>query len=78
LPLGDNKVFDWQTSEINMHELFTIILKKEQAKEIVGVGMLFETLDIGVSFLFWPDCMYRSFLINLAYNSPTIKFKDIK
>lgn len=55
LPLGDDDDFDWQENQINKDAFAEIVEQKEQAGEIIGVGLTWGNTDIGVILLIYAN-----------------------
>lgn len=51
LPLGDDDNYDWKSNEITINELMDIVDKKEDRGEKIGLIMLWDLTEIGVSLL---------------------------
>lgn len=47
LPLGDKDDFNWQMEDISSERLMSILIKKEQQNETIGVGMTWADTGIG-------------------------------
>ncbi len=73
LPLGDDDMFEWLDDLVNESELFEIIAKKEQANEIIGVGLTWRDTNIGGTILIYPNF---DLTINLTINRRKL-FNDI-
>lgn len=64
LPLNDDDMFDWTSSNISIEEFFSIIDKKEKAEEIIGVELYWENTHIGGHLLLHSHFEF-SFLMNI-------------
>ncbi|WP_160117930.1 hypothetical protein, partial [Lacrimispora sphenoides] len=51
----DDDDFDWQENQINKDAFAEIVEQKEQAGEIIGVGLTWGNTDIGVILLIYTN-----------------------
>lgn len=51
LPVGDNDMYDWKCEILSEKELYNIISRKIEKKEMIGVGLFYADGSEGVSFL---------------------------
>lgn len=78
LPVGDVDDFDWQQECIPLEDLYKILAKKDDQKELIGVVMTWKDTSIGGTFLirenstiiFSPD-INRRVLKAESYNKIT-------
>jgi predicted RNase H-like nuclease len=51
LPLGDKDAFDWKADLLSENDFFDLVLKKEDANEVVGVDLFWADTEVGVILL---------------------------
>ncbi len=51
LPLGDRDSFDWQIEEISESDLYALIERKRQRKELVGLVLYYRDTEYGITLL---------------------------
>ncbi|SHL34168.1 hypothetical protein SAMN02745136_04672 [Anaerocolumna jejuensis DSM 15929] len=64
LPLKDDDMYDWTTSNITLGEFIKLVDEKDYAKEIVGVELYWENTDIGGHLLMFNKSDF-SFALNI-------------
>lgn len=73
LPLKDDDMYNWTTSNISLGDFIKLVDEKEYAKEIVGVELYWENTDIGGHLLMFNKSDF-SFALNI--NTKYIGEKD--
>ncbi|GLC81341.1 hypothetical protein [Lacrimispora brassicae] len=77
LPLNDDDMFDWTSSNITFDDFIKLVEKKENAKEIVGVELYWQSTDIGGHLLMYNNSDFSfEFNINTKYVEEMIKIPD--
>lgn len=51
LPFGDHDDYDWQEKILSKDAFFELIEKKEEANEVIGVGLFWDDTGIGGTLL---------------------------
>lgn len=69
LPINDNDMFDWRCENLLIEEFFSIVSKKQQIGELVGVNLYYKNTDIGITFLARST---EEILLVLSINRKTI------
>ncbi len=73
LPLGDDDDFNWTSASVDLTKLYSIVKKKEESNETVGLVMTWLDTGVGGSVLFWDK---TSFSINLYINRMVVHCND--
>lgn len=55
LPINDNGMFNWTDEDFCEESLIKILKQKEKLGELIGVGMVWQDINIGGEFLFYPS-----------------------
>lgn len=77
LPLNDDDMFDWTSSDITFDDFIKLVEEKENAKEIVGVELYWKSTDIGGHLLMYNNSDFSiEFNINTKYVEEMIKIPD--
>lgn len=78
LPLNDDDMFDWTTSETTLSDFIKLVDEKEYLKEIVGVELYWKDTDIGGHLLMFNNCDFSFELnINTKYIGEKVKIPDL-
>lgn len=77
LPLNDNDMFDWTTTDMHKDDFMLLLQKKEKQGEVVGVAIFWQNTDIGGHLLFHSN-QEISFMLdtNIQYIDEETKIPD--
>ncbi len=77
LPLNDDDMFEWTTSETTLYDFIKLVDEKEYLDEIVGVELYWEDTDIGGHLLMFNNSDFSFDLnINTKYIGEKVKIPD--
>ena len=71
LPLGDQENFNWTFAPLDQQDrIMDIIKHKNLNQELIGITLMWQTTDIGVTALFYPSL--KSISLCLSTNRKTL------
>ena len=77
LPINDDDMFEWTTSEITLYDFIKLVDEKEHLEEIVGVELYWEDTYIGGHLLMFNNSDFLFDLnINTKYIGEKVKIPD--
>lgn len=70
LPIGDDDNFDWKREKMEPSKLLSLLKKKEDKREMIGVVLTYKDTGVGGEFLFRMD---KNISFSLSKNRKEIK-----